>query len=279
MTYANLANSRKESAPFDLYKFEYGTGADDFYAYTTAERPVDAGGVRYEPLAIRRGAVTLSGSQDKTTLDIRLPKDSKPARLFRYGRPSSVIRLTILQGELADPGKQVRLVWVGRIVSSTLEDKNAVLAGEPDFTSLNRVGLRRNYQYGCPHALFGKRCRADETAATRSTQIVTLVDATVTLPPGWAEGTDTEKFVSGVLSYQGVEGVTERVSIIRSDGEDSLTLGHRPRGLVPGASVDIVLGCNRQQDDCRDLHGNILNFGGMGWIPEDNPFGLKNNYY
>jgi hypothetical protein len=109
----------------------------------------------------------------------------------------------------------------------------------------------------------------------------------VTLGAGWSGGRDPSKYAGGMVEWRTVDGTLEIRTIIRiENGGLTLLLGGPTRGLLIGADVDVILGCNHKagisaqpDGDCLPLHNNIQNFGGQPWIPFKNPIGLVNNYY
>ena len=88
--------------------------------------------------------------------------------LFRQSPPGIVVRLNIYRGYLGEDA--YILEWTGRILSMTLRpvDGEAEFSCEPISTSLRNIGLRRKYQLGCPHVLYGTACNAALLAHTES---------------------------------------------------------------------------------------------------------------
>jgi hypothetical protein len=158
-----------------------------------------------------------------------------------------------------------------------------VMHGEPVSTSLRRPGLRRHYQYGCPHQLYGPHCLANKAAATVASTVASLAGATVTLNSGWNGAFAADKFLGGMLEWTAPGGSTDRRTILRITG-NVLSLSGIPKDLAPTDAVDVVLGCNHKAyaedgGDCLPLHNNILHYGGQRWIPTKNPIGTNNMYY
>jgi uncharacterized phage protein (TIGR02218 family) len=279
MSFDDKQASRSESVPFSLFHFQWGPGVDDVYLYTNAERPIQIGGDIYTSIPIKRGKIKRAGGLDRSTLNVEVPGSSEIASLFKGQPPSQVVNLTIYKGELDDPSKEVRVVWVGRVLGSTVKGQVATLRCEPVSTMMRRPGLRRHYQYGCPHVLYGSKCKADKAAATRTTTVQSVNGAEITLPGGWNGVTDQEKFVGGYATWTNPSGQPERLSVVAATNADVVILENKPRGLAAGDSIQVLLGCNHTLLDCRQLHNNALNYGGHPWIPTENPVGIKNNFY
>lgn len=279
MSFDQMHASRDQSAPFSLFRFQYGPGADDVHLYTNAERPVQIGGDIYSPIPITRGKINRSGGLDRTSLKVELPASSDLATLFKGQPPTQVVNLIIYKGELDDPTKEVRVSWSGRVLACSFKGAVAHLDCQPVSTMMKRPGLRRHYQRGCPHVLYGPQCRASKAAATQTSTVQSISGAEITLSGGWNGSNDAEKFVGGYATWTGPNGETERLSVLKAVTSNTLLLENRPRGLTEGDSIQVLLGCNHTLSDCRLLHSNAVNYGGQPYIPTDNPVGIKNNFY
>lgn len=280
--------SRALGEPVDLYLFTYGPGDADYYGYTDAERAVTLGSGpaarTYLPTPISRDSIKSSGTLDKSALNVSTAGSNAIAELFRVYPPVQVVTLVIRQGHIGDPDNEFLAIWSGRVLSCKRVHSDAELTCEPIATSMKRSGLRRHYQYGCPHALYqgdsSGGCRAAKAAATRATTVVALSGARITLPVGWNGAFDKTKFRGGLAEWAGVGGAVEKRTILQVNvATDQITLSGSVRGLAVAGAINVILGCNHQMDDCATLHSNINDFGGQPWIPTKNPIGNYNNYY
>lgn len=292
MSYGDFTASQAGGSPVQLYLFRYGTEDSEYYAYTdaTLEEPDGSipmthpllGPIEFQPVPIDRDAVNTNGTLDKSALRIRTDIGTEVAEIFRVYPPASVVTLVIWEGHLEDPDEEFVVVWAGRIVAAQREGSECIMTGEPISTSLRRPGLRRHYQYGCPHQLYGPQCRADKPSKTVPAIVDSIVGATVTLDAGWEGVFAPEKFLGGMLEWETDAGSTDRRTILRVSG-DTLSLSGIPSDLAASDAVDVVVGCNHQAfaptGDCEAIHDNLPNFGGQPWIPSKNPIGQYNNYY
>jgi hypothetical protein len=288
MTYPAYEGSVEDGGPIQLYRFVYGAEAGEYLAYTnsTSEQTVDHGGsvgvIVYSPIPIQRGNIVSNGTLDKSAIRISLDVGTDLAELFRVYPPSSVVQLIIYEGHIDDPDDQFVVIWAGRVISTSREGSELNLSGEPISTQLRRPGLRRHYQYGCPHALYSDACGADKGAAT-VTATVSAIDGTViTLTAGWEGAFSPLKFQRGTLEWTPAGASAIRRTIIRVSGDD-LSLSGLPVDLAVSDTVDVVLGCNHQAftangGDCETLHDRLVSFGGQPWIPTKNVIN-KNPYY
>ena len=277
MSFSIFELSRFKGKPLNLYYFKIGPGANDYYAFTDGERELTLSGVVYSPVQIRRGRISSSGSLDKSTLEIQVPKTNPLFEIYRVYPPNFVVTMIVKQGHYGDPDNQFLSIWSGRVINFSIEGNEVSFSCEPVGTSTRRPGLRRNYQYGCPHDLYGaSTCKATKVGTPFVIQALT--GGTLTLPNGWNGSLDAAKFIGGLVEWSPSSGALASRSIIRASG-NVLTIAGLTQGLSIGDSVNVIVGCNHQMSDCSTIHGNIPNFGGQPWIPTENPIGYTNQYY
>lgn len=284
MSFEQYEESIWHGEPVDLYLFKYGEGATEFHAYVDSEVSVTHEGKTYLPAPVDRDAFNSSGSLDKSGISIRVDALNPVAEMFRVYAPTQPVTLIVRQGHIGDPDNEYSIIWTGRVLSCAWEDSVATLTCEPISTSMMRTGLRRHYQYGCPHALYmgddTGGCRAVKAEATVTSTINTVTGSLVDLPSGWNGTFNKQKFVGGMVEWVNATGSTERRSILKVDGGTNvLTMGGPIPDMEAGDTVKVVLGCNHQMTDCDELHNNINDFGGQPWIPTKSPFGNTQNYY
>lgn len=290
MTFGTIETSRYKGRPTNLFYVRYGEAPNSYFAYTDAENPILHEGVTYTPLTIMRGKINVTGTMDKQAMEVRCSLNVPMAELFRVYPPSRVVNLIIRQGHLSDPDSQFLVAWTGRIVSAKRVENELVMTCEPVSTSMKRIGLRRHYQYSCPHVLYGEWCRANKAAATRSVVVSAINSLEVTLEPGWDSEERQPKYLGGLVEWTNSANDRESRTILRVLDNRRLLLSGYLRDLNAGDTVNVVLGCNHacyfnedrslnEETDCHFLHNNIHNFGGCPFIPKKNPVGMLNQYY
>lgn len=278
MTYQAYEQSEDLGQPVELYQFLYsGSGQ---IAYCSGDTPVVFGGVTYDPMPINRGTVTSSGGTDKTTLNVDVPTISSIVQLFAIYPPSSKIVMIVRQGHYGDPDNDFPVVWTGQVYTCARAASQANMARltcRPASVSLQRTGLRTHYQISCPKVLYGDKCRADKTAATRASIISSKTYTTITLPANWYGVFNPQKFVNGTVEWVTALGREYRTILkVSGTGNVTLSLSAPTTDLSNGQAIDVILGCDKQPfSDCRDLHNNIQNYGGCCFAPKDNPLGTN----
>lgn len=250
------------------------------YRFTNSDGTAMRDGAEYEAWPITHGDVVSSGTLDKSDLEVKLARGTDLDDLFVAYPPSQVMNLFIFKGHagLTPTLSNFPLEWAGRVRGVEYHENQLILNCEPVSTSLRRPGLRRNYQLSCPHVLYGAECRASKKAATSARTVSSVNNSEVTLSvalPGVQAN-----YAGGLLEWQNDAGGKEIRTII-SCSENMSTVRVRGilRDMAVGKPVQISFGCNRFVSDCRDLHDNILNYGGQPWIPLDNPFDFVSKFY
>lgn len=276
MTFAAREQHRLNGRPFFLYTFRFGSRPEDEIRYTNLVSTYDHDEKDYLSRAVEHSNITLTGNTDKTALTIRLPESDSLGALLENEPPSDIMVVTIRQVHVGDD--DVKVAWSGRLVGHAFDKAHLVLTCEPLHASLRRNGLTRDYQYPCPLVLYGPQCRADKEAATIVRPVLAVNGPLVTLASDWEESGRKNKYVGGVAEWTDPSGRRSRRAIIRRN-DDELTLSGLATGLAVDDELTLVLGCDHTMDDCRNLHANILNFGGQPEIPLVNPVGITNNFY
>jgi hypothetical protein len=270
MTFETYEQGRYSGSPVETYLFTYGLGATEYYGYTDAERGFTLGGKTYRARPISRDSISTSGGRTERQ-DIKIMMSGKEEFLdmFQIYPPDQPISVVISSGHHEDGTADFNAVFHGKVINVlTKSDGQAEVLCRPLWTAANQAGLRRHYQIGCPHVLYGSHCKASETAVT-TTAAAFPASNKVTLASGWEGAYTTSKFRGGWLEWV-VGANTYRRTILRLSG-NTLTLSGPALDLSVGHSMRVVIGCNRKMDDCTDIHNNINNYGGQPWIPLKNP--------
>lgn len=282
MSFASREESRFNGEPINLYLFRYGDQPSEALAYTDAEEAVIHLGVTFEPVPIDRTKLTASGTLDKSNVTVSTPQDSALAKLYLIYPPSSVTTVVMYQGHLDD---EYKVVWTGRVVGCARKGSRAEFTCEPVSTSLRRNGLRRRFQFGCPHVLYGDQCRASKSAATTTATLTAINGSRITFPIGWSS--IAVKYAGGLVEWTADSGSREIRTVLNVENDGAtLLLAGSIAGLRVGMTVNVVLGCNHKlghgpqpDGDCGPLHNNAQNFGGMPYIPFKNPLSFGTNQY
>lgn len=278
MTRDALESSLDKGRPVELYEFRYGPDDANVYRYTDGDQTVEFGGQDFTPLALKRGRITATGTTDKTSITVNLPVSSPVCELFRVYAPPYPVLLTIRGGHQNDPDADFAVVWTGRVLSCNRmsgQRFQAALTCEMASTSIKRPGLRRNYQFTCPHVFCGAKCGLNAADWQITATVTALTGAGVTFGSGWNGAVDWQKYMGGLLTFLDDAGITNYRTILRSSDGLTLSLSGPTTGMTVGSDVTLLRACNHQLDQCTDDFSNVLNYGGHPWIPLSNP--IKTN--
>jgi len=280
MSFEQRETSRYHGSPANLFLFRYGENALARFGCTDAEQSQVYDGVNYVPRSISLPEITQSSQLDQQTLEITMADTNEIAALFRGFPPSYNVALTVYRGHLSEETPDWRVLWTGRVLSAKFDpdDNTAQLSCEPLSSAFRRPGLRRSWMVMCPHVLYGAQCKASREANSFSVVPSALGAGYIDLPASWVSPEETKaKFVGGLVEWQGPNGVVLRT--ILSVTSTRLVLNGDTSGLIAGQSVKLSIGCNHQVDDCKDIHNNILNYGGQPFMPGDQPVASSSSIY
>lgn len=283
MTYDARERSQDEANPVTLFLFTYGTRATDIFAYTDFDRPVTYRGVEYQPRSIAREKIESAGEGlDNLNQNIRITPSAEIVTYLQRRTPSQEISVVLRQGHFDDPDEEYLVIWSGRVVGQARKDLHVEIGCESILTAIRRNGLKRRYQRSCPWALYSTECGAARRGGFPIPPAVIGTNVVV-LPGGWNGAFAADKFKGGYISWSDVDTDALHVRTIIDVGDHAqgteIIIQGRIEGLLATTLIATTLGCNHLIGDCRQLHGNIVNFGGQPYIPTDNPVGFINRFY
>lgn len=264
MTYAAVETSTQGGRPVELYEFVNGASA---FRYTSADGDVVYGGDTYTAVPISRGAVEATSETARLALNITCDRALAVLDLFSLLPPATIVAVTVRRLHAGD-GAAITL-WMGRVLNVTWNSAAAEIHCESVYTSIKRVGLRRLYQKGCPHVVYGPGCALDRNAfkATKTVSTITGTALTLAAMGAYADG----YFAGGYLEWESTTGYFERRAI-RSQVAAVVTISFPLPGLAAAATVSIYPGCDHTLATCISKFSNRLNYGGMPYFPSKNPF-------
>lgn len=277
MTFDALERSRASGAPITLFKATYGAATP--ITWTDAGAPVtydDGGGsLVYAPVPTEMDDVIASGSLDKSELQIRVPENQGLAQLFLIYPPPEPVAIIARHGHFGDA--EFKLAFSGIILAVGRDNGQAILACEPVSSALQRPGLRRNYQFPCPYVLYQGLCTASKAAATTAITVQAVNPSSIEVLSAWHGSNLLLDYLGGTVEWTNDDGNTEIRTILDAN-TTHIRLSGLTRDLDALDSVNVVLGCNRSESHCLNLHNVIANFGGQSFIPGQGPYEFNNFY-
>lgn len=265
MSYSAREVSAADGRPVELFTFARGSF---IWRYTSADRDVTEETNLYLAAVIRRPKIEQGTEVARSVLSLVVPRTLGVLDQFRIVPPSDEVVVTIRQYHFGD--SDIATIWQGVILGVKFNDDEAVIQVEPRSNGLRRMGLRRPYQRQCPFVLYGADCRLarEDFRLSGATSAVAGVSISVPEADLLADG----YFDGGYIEWEIAVGVFERRAIAAHVGA-VLTLDVQTVGLLIGQPVFLYPGCDHSAATCGTKFSNILNYGGMPYIPLKNPFG------
>src|SRR5690242_2148316 len=131
---------------------DFQRGAKHWY-YAIGNRNVVIDGATYLPSAIKRGGISESTDLSRNTLDLTAPQDLVFLDQFRGTAPMQPIDLALRQQKVSDGS--ISTLWNGKLGGVTWATHDAKNHWVPPMASLKALALKRCWQGGCPHVLYG----------------------------------------------------------------------------------------------------------------------------
>lgn len=278
---ATLDLSTEDGQPIMLYEFTRrsvptisGTPVSKTWYYTSADRDYTFNAQVYTGLSLDDDGIRQTGDHLNDDITISLPATAEVPAMFAISAPSDLITLLIRQTHLGQTDAFIS--WVGQI-SAVTRGKDAVTAQInciPANATLDRAGLRLSWTRGCPHDLYGFRCRAP-ALSNYVPGVVSAVDAQNVEATAFAalDPADTG-FLGGFIEWLTPDGFAERRGVINHYSAVPTKL--RVMGVIHGLNIGDTIwafrGCNRTTDNCVRLFGNLPNYGGHEYLPGKNVF-------
>lgn len=261
MTYSTIETSVDSGVPVELYKF-VGTNRD--YLYTSHSKIITFNSEVYIPIAMDRGDISTTDSQDKQELTVTIPVDTQLVEDYVFDIAPPALEVTVYRLHRDD--NDFVQYWYGRVSSFALKGRKVSIKIPSGFDLLFGAVLPNIYfQTMCNHVLYGPFCGVNRASFTHTTTVATVNSTTVFSltddggrPDGWYNGGEV------VLG-------SERRLVLAHVG-DQITINHPFRAMVVGDTVDIAAGCDRTIGTCRAKFSNQLNFLGFPYLPKKDPF-------
>lgn len=282
MSYNGIENSVDLGAPVTLFEFIYGQTSGDAYRYSTTLEEVTLAGRAWKPHNLTHSDIVATGKLDKSELTVTGRPDIDVAALFLAAPPSQPVMLNIWRGHAltaVDGWDEFTRIWVGRVLTCRWgnDSANVEFKCEPVATSAKRVGLRRHYQYGCPHVLYGRACGVSELANTsnvRITYVTNQIEIYVAYT-GVGPALNPAQLTGGIFTLRLPDGREARRTIIAAAQDPAKGVYLRLMSALPDVAVGAMgaaaRGCLHTFEACKSFN-NTSNYGGCPNIPTKDPF-------
>ena len=259
MSYTTYEKSDYSGHPLELYRFALGS---QIWLFTSADHEVAYGEDVYKPVFVKREGFTKGGDARKSNIEIQVAAANSVALPFRTGWLGGVMTVTIYRHHAGD--SEYAVLWKGRVTSCKWAGSVATLTSDNVSTLFARAGLRRVYQVGCPHVLYGTACGLDASAWQVSALVSEVADGVLTLDgiSGYGAG----YFLGGMVQA----GDDRRLIVAHAAG--AVTMVDSIADIAAGDTVTLWPGCARTMNACAGKFNNLDNYGGLPFLPSKNPF-------
>lgn len=281
MSYEYTQSSENESQVVYLYEFSYG--GNKAFRYCTAPDHLFALGRSWQAAPLSHGSISITAAMERQPLEIMAPTASEISRLFTVAPPAQSVSVTVYRGDYAY-GEYV-VQWTGRVLSMQTDGSGeTTLNCAPTLSTLQQRVMRRKYQPGCPHVLYGDvGCKVPIELHSESGIVLEVVSALrVRIRLTSTQRSVTENTVAGgVINIVMPDGMLVQRTIIEAE-----PVGYREYivkmlsyavGITPDMEVSVAKGCDHTFATCRDRFANASNFGGCPNIPTVDP--SRNNTF
>jgi uncharacterized phage protein (TIGR02218 family) len=265
MSFNLLETSVFGGSPIELYEFGV---LGQTWRYTTDDRITTFNGAEFQPVSdLSRSSIKVTQVVEKGEVRITMRGNVPVAEQFLAAPPSEPMQVRIYKKHRNDPDYIIR--WRGRVMACAWEGASAVLICSSVNSSLKQPGLRRSFQYACPHDLYGIGCGVARNDFEVIGTVVSLTGLvmTLTLPTTYA----TDYFAGGYLLWENETGRQDTRMITASSGA-TVTVQNSTIGLFIGSTLRLYPGCDHSPQTCFAKFNNIDNHGGFPFIPTTNPF-------
>lgn len=259
-----------EGAPINLYEIVYGDNPENVFRYTNHSRDVVYEEETYVAEPVKHDNIKDHGRPKNEELRITMSRKSTLSEHLRGAPPRRVLRVRVMEAEVAEGVPTFVIpIWHGRLTGTEPKGKEVVFTCAPAGSRMQMPALTRTYSRQCSVALYSDQCRASKAAATVATTVASIDGTNVlTLASGWNGAFDAVSFLGGTFEW--TSDVGTEVRAIVSIETDTLVLDGPLGDLAATDAVNVILGCPRTLEACRDLHNNVNNYGGCPYIPYQN---------
>jgi uncharacterized phage protein (TIGR02218 family) len=268
MSYSANDISVDNGQPVEFYKF---IGPFGEIRYTSDNTPGEVDGELYMPLpgGISRTAIDVSAVADSgVSVDIIVPSNSDIAVLCCYRSSPEYLTVEVRSAHRGDNWlTDFKIEWIGYGLSTSVHGDNATIKTGSVIQTLMTGNLGSvYYQRSCNHRLFDERCKVKREDWTISTEVISIEGQTITVENDQA----ADKELNG---GEIVNTRTGEVRAVHDHVNNVVVINYPFFDLVPGDTLEISFGCDHYRlSHCKQRFNNTENYGGMDFIPVDNPF-------
>jgi uncharacterized phage protein (TIGR02218 family) len=259
----------KKNQTVEFYEFRR---AFNFWRYTSSDTDVVyLGNTYYSPARpIKRSRIAVNGELAQQNLIITLPAGDDIVQVLT-AFPVGALTFVTVFAQHRGQADTIQL-FAGRFVNWKYKGDACELRFDSDMTARKESGLRRTASPMCAHTLYDVvplSCGVVKNNFKTTAVLSIVADATLTssafsaFADGW--------FAGGFIEFMRPDGIVDQRSIDTHVG-NVITLRAQVPGLEAGSTVNAYPGCDHTLPTCNTKFSNSVNFGGLPFVPEFNPY-------
>jgi uncharacterized phage protein (TIGR02218 family) len=247
----------------NLYRFEFNGVV---YTWTNVNKNIEYNSEIYTPETIKRGSISQSREQARSSLSITVPRDNPLGRLFIAQAQEWPVSVVVYETK----GNTIKTVFTGSVQSYGSTKNEVSFECETIKASQRIAGLRGRFQKTCRHALYERGCNLNAADFAIAMVCTDVKGALIGVP--LATGLPTGDLIGGMVEYNGVRKyVRNHVANILTLMTPFISL-NEVVDASGSANITVYPGCAHNYTTCQNKFNNLDNFGGFPWKPGQNPF-------
>lgn len=234
MTFEARELSEELGEPILLVTFALG---EKLWRFVRADQDVVHDGQAY---TAPRGGIEPTRIADSTETrknDVTLTVDRAfpIAELWRVSPPAGIVAVRLVEIHAEDPDDEQAVSWLGHVSNVGWKgEARAEITLSPGALAMRTNGLRRLWQKGCPHVLYGPKCRLSRVGDPVAAMLTVVDDAELEA----AEFAGDFDLAGGRIEWEDDDEVAHQARIVTHAG-DTITLAAGDATLEVGRAVTV----------------------------------------
>ena len=255
--------------PVELYHI-WHIETDQHWRYTSGDVSVSFGGHDYDPVTIKRGSITYNTELEVSSLAVDVARVTVPFASFVAQNPIEVLWIQVSRLFRDQDPLEASVVFIGQIKTASIKGVSTRLHCTGFESYLRQPIPVERYQAQCNWTIFDlnnpkiNKCKLSKNSYKLTTTVIVSSNGLELTSADFALQDDGH-YQLGYIYFEGQR------RLIAAHAGSVVTLRFSIPELESSDTVDAYPGCDGSIVTCRDKYNNVINFGGMPYIPLDNP--------
>lgn len=256
-------DEKETRLPVELYHIWTESGIH--WRYTSGDSTITFEGETFLPATIKRGKIEFNEEIESTKVTFEINYIAQPQIQYLATNPVDITWVQVLKLFRDSSPYSASTLFIGTIKNVSFQGLSASTECTGFEHFLKRIIPRFRYQPSCSYFLYDDFCTINKTNFQLDTDVTTIDDTGLVITNSDFALQDDDFYSLGYLEFNN----TKRMIIYHIG--DTIKIRYPITELVATDSITVFAGCNKTPEICRDKFDNILNFGGMPYVPIDNP--------